>query len=157
MIVFSLITCKICRILNPTIWTIAYCPATESYFLLLPLGYTASVKRFVSPQFLNIIDSLKESPWTGDEPVAGPLPTQNKSRRTSISRVAFEPTIPEFERPETVHVLDRAAALIDMLSSSRGQFKGNAISNTRNSHLWVADIPHGTGESTSKYLFPVKV
>jgi hypothetical protein len=40
-------------------------------FLSLPLEHRASVKRFVSLQFLNLID---RTPWTGDQLVARPLP-----------------------------------------------------------------------------------
>jgi hypothetical protein len=58
----------------------------------------------------------------GDEPVARPLSphrtiqTQNKRTQTSMPRVRFEPTIPEFERVKTVHALDRAATVIDIFS-----------------------------------------
>jgi hypothetical protein len=52
-------------------------------------------------------------PWTGDEPVARPLPTQNKRTQTSIPRVGLEPKIPVFERAETVHALYHAATVID--------------------------------------------
>jgi hypothetical protein len=47
-----------------------------------------------------------------------------------MPRVAFEPTISEFERLKTVHVLDRAATVIDILTSNGAQFNRNAISNT---------------------------
>jgi hypothetical protein len=60
-------------------------------------------------------------PWTGDQPVARPLPahrttqTPNKRTQTSMPRVGFEPTISVFERAKTVHVLDRVATVIDLL------------------------------------------
>jgi FAD synthase len=38
--------------------------------------------------------------------------TQNKQKQTSIPRVGFQPTIPEFERAKTVHAFDRAATVI---------------------------------------------
>jgi hypothetical protein len=46
--------------------------------------------------------------------VERPLPThatqtQNKRTQISMSRVGFEPTIPELERVKTVDLLDRAA------------------------------------------------
>jgi hypothetical protein len=50
--------------------------------------------------------------WTGDQPVARPLPThrktqtQNHRTQRSIPRVGFEPTIPVFEWAKTVHALD---------------------------------------------------
>jgi hypothetical protein len=56
--------------------------------------------------------------WTGDQPVARPLPTQDNANteemhtQTSMPWVRFEPTIPAFERAKTVHVLDRAATVI---------------------------------------------
>jgi hypothetical protein len=40
---------------------------------------------------------------------------QNKRTQTSISQVGFEGTIPVFEQAKTVHVLDRAATVIDKL------------------------------------------
>jgi hypothetical protein len=56
--------------------------------------------------------------WTRDQLVARPLPThrtaqtQNKSTQTSLPPMAFEATIPLFERAKTVHALDRAATVI---------------------------------------------
>jgi hypothetical protein len=58
------------------------------------------------------------TPWTGDQPVARPLPTQrttrtyNKRTQTYMPCVGFEPTIPVFERARTVHALDRALTVI---------------------------------------------
>jgi hypothetical protein len=74
------------------------------------MEHKASVKRFVSLQFLNP-KTVGRTPWTEDQPVAKPLPTQtqNKRRHTSIPQVEFEPTIPAFERGKTVHALYRAA------------------------------------------------
>jgi hypothetical protein len=54
----------------------------------------------------------------GDQSVERPLPThrttqtQNKRTQMSMSRVGFEPTIPVFERAETVHASERAATVI---------------------------------------------
>jgi hypothetical protein len=68
-------------------------------------------------QFL-VFYTIGRSPWTGDQPVARPLraqrtaQTQNKHTQTSMPQVGFEPTIPVFERPKTVHALDRAATVI---------------------------------------------
>jgi hypothetical protein len=62
--------------------------------------------------------TVGRTPWTGDQPVARPLPThraaqtQNKRTQTSTSGVGFEPMIPVFERAKTVHALDRAATVI---------------------------------------------
>jgi hypothetical protein len=68
-------------------------------------------------QFLNPIHR-RRIPWKGDQPVARSLPThrstqtQNKHTQTSMPRVGFEPTIPAFERANTVHALDRAVTVI---------------------------------------------
>jgi hypothetical protein len=70
-------------------------------------------------QFLNLY-TVGRTPWMGNQPVAGPLPThrttqtQNKRTQTSMPRLWFEPTIPMFERAKTVHGLDRAATVIDL-------------------------------------------
>jgi hypothetical protein len=54
----------------------------------------------------------------GDQSVARPLPTrtttqtQNKYTNTSMPRVGFEPTIPEFEREMIAHASDSAATVI---------------------------------------------
>jgi hypothetical protein len=73
----------------------------------------ASVKRFVSLQFLNLRHSVGLlgrviSPSQGRYLAQ----TQNKHKQTSMPRVEFEPTIPAFERAKTVHALDRAATVI---------------------------------------------
>jgi hypothetical protein len=62
--------------------------------------------------------TVGRTPWTGEQPVARPLPvqrttkTQNKRTQTSMPRVGFERTTPVFERAKTVHALDRAATVI---------------------------------------------
>jgi hypothetical protein len=62
--------------------------------------------------------AVGRTPWTGDQPVARPLPThrttqtQNKHTQTSMSWVGFEPTIPALERAKVVHALDRTATVI---------------------------------------------
>jgi hypothetical protein len=67
--------------------------------------------------------TVGRSPWTGDQPVARPLPThrtiqtQNKRTQTSMPRVGLEPTIRVFERMKTVHALDRAATVISVFKS----------------------------------------
>jgi hypothetical protein len=58
------------------------------------------------------------TPWTGDQPVARPLPAhratpkQDKRTQTSMPRVEFESTTPVFQRAKTVHVFDRAVIVI---------------------------------------------
>jgi hypothetical protein len=64
-----------------------------------------------------ILYTIGRTPWTGDQPVARPLPThrtqtQNKRTQTSMPRVEFEPTTPVFEQAKTVHAVDRAATVI---------------------------------------------
>jgi hypothetical protein len=60
------------------------------------------------------------TPWTGDQPVARPLPTrrttqtQNKRTQASMPRMGFEPIAPVFERAKTIHALDRAANVISL-------------------------------------------
>jgi hypothetical protein len=81
-------------------------------FLLLPLGHRASVKRFVSLQFLNLRHSVGLHGRV-ISPSQGHYLTQkqNKHKQTSML-VVFEPTIPAFERAKTVHALDGAATVI---------------------------------------------
>jgi hypothetical protein len=55
-----------------------------------------------------ILYTAGRTPWTGDQPVARPLPThrtaqtQNKRTQTSMPWVEFEPTIPAFERATVI-------------------------------------------------------
>jgi hypothetical protein len=65
-------------------------------------------------QFRNLFYTDGRTPWTSDQPVVRPLPTQRQNNRTqtSMPRVGFEPTIPVFERAKTVHALDCAATVI---------------------------------------------
>jgi hypothetical protein len=71
----------------------------------------------VSLQFLKLM-TVGMTPWTGDQPVARPLPTQdntkaqNKSRQTSMPWVGFETTNPVFERAKTAQPLWLAVACI---------------------------------------------
>jgi hypothetical protein len=62
-----------------------------------------------------ILYTVCRTPWTGDQPIARPLPThrttqtQNKRTQTSMLRVGFEHTTPVLEWVKTIHGLDRAA------------------------------------------------
>jgi hypothetical protein len=90
------------------------------FHVALPLEHRASMNRFVSLQFL-YPKTVGRAPWTGDQPVARLLPTndktkQNKCRQISMPRVEFEPTTPVFEVAKTVHVFDRAATVIGLLA-----------------------------------------
>jgi hypothetical protein len=81
-----------------------------------------ALQPFVGPwprfQFLDLFYIIGRTPWTGDQPVARPLPAhttaqkQNKRTQTSMARVGFEPRIPVLERANTVHASDRAATVI---------------------------------------------
>jgi hypothetical protein len=68
-----------------------------------------------------ILYSVGKTPWTGDQPVANPLPTHrttqtwNKRIQTSIPQVGFGPTTPVFQRKEAVHALDRADTVVRIL------------------------------------------
>jgi hypothetical protein len=69
--------------------------------------------------FLNLY-TVGGIPWTGDQPVARPLPTrrttqtQNKCTQASMPIVGLELTIPAFERTKTVHALDTTATVISI-------------------------------------------
>jgi hypothetical protein len=75
--------------------------------------HRASVKRFVSLQFLNLRHSVgllgRVISPSQDRYLTQ---TQNKHRHTFMPRMGFEPTIPAFERAKNVHALDRAATVI---------------------------------------------
>jgi hypothetical protein len=85
-----------------------------------------ALQPFVGPwpllQFRNRFYADSRTPWTSDQPVARPLPTnratqtQNKRTQTLMPWVGFESTIPVFERAKTVHVLDGAASVIGLWS-----------------------------------------
>jgi hypothetical protein len=80
-----------------------------------------ALQPFVGPwpffKFL-ILYTVGRTSWTGDQPVARPLPihgtaqTQNKRTQTSMPRVGFEPTIPVFQWANTFHILHREASVI---------------------------------------------
>jgi hypothetical protein len=77
------------------------------------LGHRASMKRFVSLQFLNLRHSVG-FPGRGISPSQSryPTQTQNKRKQTSMPWVGFEPRIPVFDRAKAFYVLDRAATVI---------------------------------------------
>jgi hypothetical protein len=86
--------------------------------IYLSIYLSMALQPFVGPwplfSFL-IIYTVCRTPWTGDQPIARPLPihrttqTQNKRKQTSMSQVRFKPTTPVFERTKTVHALDGSA------------------------------------------------
>jgi hypothetical protein len=99
--------------------------------LLFPVSPTlesrASMKQFLSLQFLNS-KRVGKNPWTGDQPVPRPLPTQENTNRinahrTSMPRVGFEPTIPVSWSPEQRHKL---LAVSSTLERSKGNTRRKA-------------------------------
>jgi hypothetical protein len=60
-----------------------------------------------------IVSTANRAPWTRDQPIARPLPTQsttqsqNKRTQTYVPLVTFEPTTPVFEQAKTVYALDQ--------------------------------------------------
>jgi hypothetical protein len=82
--------------------------------------YGSAALSWVLAAFYNflILYTVGKTPWTGDQPVARPLPThrttqtQNKRTQTSMPRVGFETKLPAFEWAKTVQALDRAATVI---------------------------------------------
>jgi hypothetical protein len=65
--------------------------------------------------------AVGRTPWTGNQPVARPLPahttaqTQIKRTQISMPQMGFEPTFPAFERAKTVHASDHAVTVIGQL------------------------------------------
>jgi hypothetical protein len=86
------------------------------------IGSTALSWTLAPPQFPN--HRVGRTLWTSDQPVARPLPTHrttqthNKCTQTSMPWVAFEPTVPAFERAKTVHTLDRASTVMGSVKRS---------------------------------------
>jgi hypothetical protein len=84
-----------------------------------------ALEPFVGPwplfQFLDLFYTVDRTPWTGDQPIARPLPahrtaqTQNRRKRISMLQIGFEPTLPVFERAKTVHALGQAATVIGVI------------------------------------------
>jgi hypothetical protein len=78
--------------------------------------------------------------WTGDQPFARSLPThrttqtQNIHTQTSIPQVAFEPTIPVFERAKT---LDCAATVIGSWQPKPTQIRFNVTCHVKGHMLKV--------------------
>jgi hypothetical protein len=80
------------------------------------LGHRASVKRFISFQFLNL-KTVGRTPWTGGSTNRNvrQRQMQNKQRQISMPWVGFELMIPVCKRAKTVHVLDRVATVFGLL------------------------------------------
>jgi hypothetical protein len=77
-------------------------------------GSTALVDLGLFFQFLNPY-TVGRTPWTVNQPVARPLPTQRTTHRRNTyihASSGIQPTIPVFERAKRVHTLDRAGTVI---------------------------------------------
>jgi hypothetical protein len=72
-------------------------------------GCTAPCWALVAFFSFIILYTVGRTPWTGNQPVARPLPTHRTAQtQTYMPRVGLEATTPAFERVKTVHALDRA-------------------------------------------------
>jgi hypothetical protein len=93
-----------------------------------------------------ILYTVGRTPWTGDHPVARPLPThrrtqtQNKLTHTSMPWVGIEYTIPAFERAKTVHALDHAATVVDFMSSRQPFVRATSVWRKLVSNNAVRDL-----------------
>jgi hypothetical protein len=89
----------------------------DVYFVININGSTAIFRPFSLFSSL-IIYTIGRIPWTGDQPVAKPLPihkstkAENKHIQTSMLRVGFEPTSQVFFWVKTFHALEHAAIVI---------------------------------------------
>jgi hypothetical protein len=95
------------------------CPLTFSLICILLLllwlySPLLGLGRFLS--FL-IIYTVGRPPWTGDQPVARPLPT-HRATQTQNKRARFE----HFERAKTVHALSGIRTHDCSILSERRQF-----------------------------------
>jgi hypothetical protein len=121
----------LCRPADRVMWTL--CQGESFYWLdsSSSMVLQPSVGPWPLFQFRNPIYTVGRTPLTGNQPVARPLPThrtaqsQNKRIQTSMYRVGFEPTIPEFERTKRVPAVDRAATVIGLLAWSMSLPKCN--------------------------------
>jgi hypothetical protein len=93
------------HILSISIYLYSYCSHLE---------HRASVKRFVSLQFLNPRQSVGllgwgSAHWKATHYLHRTTQTRNKCRQTSMPWMGFEPTIPVFGQAKTVQALDHVA------------------------------------------------
>jgi hypothetical protein len=68
-----------------------------------------------------ILYAVGRTPWTGDQPVARPIPTHRRTQtKTDIHALSgIRTQIPVFLRPKTVHALYCAATVIGEFSTVR--------------------------------------
>jgi hypothetical protein len=105
------------------------CMYLSIYSCCSHLKHKASVKRFVSLQFLNLRQSAgllgRGISPTQARYLHRTTQTQNKRRQISMPSMRFEPTIPAFEREKTFHALDRANTVIGCQYSNISCVFGN--------------------------------
>jgi hypothetical protein len=65
------------------------------------------------------LQTTGRTPRTGNQPVARPLPTQDKRRHTSMPRMGLEPMIAVFKRLKIFCILDRSATVTLRFSMCR--------------------------------------
>jgi hypothetical protein len=99
------------------------CMHASIYSCCSHLEHRASVKRFVSLQFLNLRQSVgllgrRITPNQGCY-LHRTTQTQDKHRQTTTPWVGIEPTIPALDRAKTFHASDRAATVIGNITYSR--------------------------------------
>jgi hypothetical protein len=106
------------KILSWSYYCYCYCYYYYYYYYYY-YGSTALCLALAPFFSLLILYRVSRTPWTGDRPVARPLPihrttqTQNKHTiHTSMPWVGLEATIPAFEGAKTVHALDRSTTVI---------------------------------------------
>jgi hypothetical protein len=123
----------------------------------LSVCLSMALQPFVGPwppfSFL-ILYRVGRTPWTGNQPVARPLPThrtaqtQNKRTQTSKPWVGFEPTIPAFRPAKTVRAFDLAATVIGCAEIIRGLNYEFGWTGTTVSKHWIYSrhLPGACGE-----------
>jgi hypothetical protein len=99
------VPCETFIIWITTIWL----PVSSSFFLwrIRPSGLF-SFRIYLE---LWILHRVGRTPWTGDQPVARLLPTQD-NKNVPMPAVGFEPTILVFGEKKTFHALDRTANVV---------------------------------------------
>jgi hypothetical protein len=85
-----------------------------------------------------IIFTDGRTPWTGDQPVASPLPKHRintYTHQTSMLCVGFEHTIPASEWAKTVHALDHSATVTGSHCHQKLKYSTMKINVTRSQCL----------------------
>jgi hypothetical protein len=123
----------ISRKLNESEWRRQNCYAMRAFPNLLRIHMpfiNGSTSPLLGPgRFFSfvILYTVHRNPWTGEQSVARPLPTQ-----TSMPRVGFEPPTPVFKREKSVHASDRAATVTGSHRSQLTIKRGVGLCNIRN-------------------------